>query len=277
MNATRSSAGIAALATLLLFGACSSAPPVPRPPAVRVSLGPPIVTPTEARFVAKVVIENRTAAPLDITQVDYGAALNDASLFDRVFDELHPMGTSGVQTVTLPFAIPMSELVAEAEAVLAEEAARIAFHGTVVPVGWQPVSFAVERVVPLPSPPEIAFDGADGNPLEGAFTVYLQVRNTNRYPIACGNIATWLNLNGRKYDLVRSDHLGQLGAGESGRIALSMRQTRGKGISMIVNVVRNRSTEFTVGGAVTFTSPYATFHLPVEFGSNGLASPPAGR
>ncbi len=263
----------ASLAAIPLAG-CASGPVVPKPPSVRAQLRSKVITPEYIDFVGTVVIENRMRADLDMQQVDYGAELHDAPLWEKSFDGLHRMRPWGTQTVTLPFRVPMQDISSQVEDVLAEESVRVRLTGTVVPVGWQPIAFAATKVIPVPRPPKIAFAGTEGDPLDGEFTVFLDVQNENEFPISCGAMQTWLKLNGKRYDLLRTEEFSELGTGERGRVALTMRRTRGKGISMIVNVLKNRAVDLRLGGAMSFRSPHGLFHLPVEVGPDGFASPP---
>lgn len=265
---------VAATAALTLLAGCASGPVVPAPPRVEVRLQSTVVTPEVIRFVGKVVIRNVCGAPQNIERVDYGADLHDAPLFSSSFAELHPMNPWATQTVTLPFQVAMKDVVDQVEDVLAEESVRVTLTGTVVPVGWQPIDFRATKVIPIPRLPEVAYEGSHGDPFrDGEFTVYLRVRNVNDFPITRGQVKTWLRLNGRKYELLRTSSFERLGPGEGGRIALTMKKTRGKGISAIVNVLKNRAAEVAVGGAMTFRTPHGLFHLPIEISPDGVASP----
>ena len=256
------------------LGGCASGPVVPKPPTVRAQLRSKVITPEYIDFVGTVVIKNQMRADLDMQQVDYGAELHDAPLFDKSFDGLHSMRPWGTQTVTLPFRVAMKDIASQVEDVLAEESVRVRLSGTVVPVGWQPIAFTATKVIPVPRPPKISFAGTKGDPMNGEFTVYLDVQNENGFPISCGSMQTWLKLNDKRYDLLRTEQFSDLGTGQRGRVALTMRRTRGKGISMIVNVIKNQAVELRLGGAMSFQSPHGLFHLPVEVGPDGFASPP---
>jgi hypothetical protein len=258
------------LVAALLTAACaSSGPVVPTPPAVRVSrFGSTVFTPDKIRFEGQVVIENRMRGPLDIESVDYGADLHDAPLFEENFAALHPMRSRGTQTVTLPFQVAMRDVAAQAEDVLAEEALRVRLRGVVHPVGFGAIPFEATQVIPIPKMPGVSLDGTQGNPLDGELIVFLRVDNPNDFGLLFQEVDTFLTLNGKRYDLLRTESFSEVAPGGSGRIALTMRETRGKSSSMLVNVVKRGQAEFTVGGSLACRTPYGLVLLPLELASD---------
>jgi LEA14-like dessication related protein len=262
----------AIVAAPVLFTACASAPVVPMPPVVEVSqFGATVITPETIDFVGKVRIHNQMRGPLEIEKVDYEFALHDNPLREDTFAKLHPMSARGTQTVTLPFRIAMKDVANQVEDVLAEEGVRVTMRGTVTPVGFAPIAFTATRVIPLPRVPFVQITSVRGNPLDGAFTIWLQLQNTNDFPLEFGSIETYLRLNGKKYELLRGESFRSVPAGGSGRIALTMQKTRGKGLSMLVNMARNHSADFTVGGTLCCQTPHGLFCLPVELNSSAAA------
>ncbi|HEX6813412.1 MAG TPA: LEA type 2 family protein [Planctomycetota bacterium] len=244
------------------------------PPQVEVSeFGATVITPELIQFVGKVAIHNQMNGPLEVQQVDYGVELHDSPLFTETFADLRPMKRHATQTVTLPFQIEMKDVGKQIEDVLAEEGVRVTLRGTVSPVGFGPIAFSATKVIPMPKIPRIAIDGVRGNPLEGEFTVFLKLENTNDFPLTFGSAETWLRLNGKKYDLLKTESFRSVPAGGSGRVALTMRHSRGKGISMIVNMAKNQSSEFAVGGMLSCQTPHGLFCLPVELNSSPVAAP----
>jgi hypothetical protein len=226
------------------------------------------ITPDGIQFVGKVVVKNQMRAPLDLSKIDYGAAVGQSPLFDDSFSELHRMRGLGRQTVTLPFQVTMKDLVDMVEDVLEDEGVRVCFRGTVVPVGFPPLAFEATKMIPIPRLPKFGFAGSRGNPLDGEFTVYLDVHNTNRFPMDTGAVQTYLTLNGRRYDLLHTHTSETLQPGGHGKLALTMHNTTGKGLGMLINVVKNQSMDFTVGGSISFSTPHGIFELPVEVGSS---------
>jgi LEA14-like dessication related protein len=263
---------VTALSSSLFFSACASGPVVQRAPRVEVSqFGASLITPEAMQFVGKVVIHNEMSGPLEIEKVDYEVDLHDNALLQDSFAELHRMKSHGRQTVTLPFQVAMKDVGQQIEDVLAEEGVRVTMRGTVFPVGFAPIPFSATRVIPVPRMPKVALDGVRGNPLDGEFTVFLRLENQNDFPMDFGSVETFLRLNGRKYDLLRTESSECMPAGGTGRVALSMRQTRSKGIGMIVNMAKNGSADFAVGGSLSFQTPHGRFLLPVELSSTAAA------
>jgi LEA14-like dessication related protein len=264
----------AALALAALTSSCESGPVVRLAPTVEVvSFNSTLITPDAIQFVAKVAIENEMRDTLEIQKVDWGADLHDQPLFDESFAEVKPMRSRSTTTLTLPFQIVMSDIAKQVEDVAAEESVRVTFRGTVVPVGFGPINFVAEKVLPIPRAPHLSLAGTRGNPMAGEFTVLLDVENTNHFPVAFGSVETFLRLNGKKYDLLRTESFTDLPAHGRGRIALTMRHSHGKGISMLINVAKNQSAEFSVGGKLSCETPHGTLLLPVELGSSTTAAP----
>ena len=263
---------IRALLLLLpaLLGCAAPGPLVPTPPEVRVSrYGSELITPEVIRFDAAVAIRNVMRGPLEIERVDYAVDLQGELLFEDSFAELHPMGSRVTQTVTLPFQTAMDDVLDRIEGVLIEEAVRVTFRGIVFPVGFDPIPFQAEQSIPIPRLPEVALDGAQGTPLEGDFTVFVTVRNRNDFPMTIAEVDTHLELNGQRYDLVRTDACTDIAPSAVGRLALTMHNTRGKGLAAVISVVRHQSLDFTLGGSLSCRTPYGLLYLPLELGSSG--------
>ncbi len=265
----------ATLAMLLLppLACASPGPVVPTPPAVEVSrYGAELITPDAIRFDAQVVIRNLMRAPLAIERVDYGVDLLGDPLFEETFAELHPMGSRVTQTVTLPFQVAMEDILERLEGVLLEEAVRVTFRGTVHPVGFAPIPFAAEQTIPCPRMPEVELDGVQGHLLDGEFTVFVKVRNRNDFPVTVVDVDTYLDLNGDRYGLLRTDACNELPPSGAGRLALTMAHTRGKGLGAILSVAKNGIAEFAVGGSLSCRTPYGLLHLPLRLGSSSTVA-----
>lgn len=267
--------GIAALVVCLPWSSCASEPEgpvVPMPPTVEVvHLNSTRITPDVIEFVGKVAIHNQMRGGLEIQQVDWGADLHDRGLFDDTFAGVRPMRARSTTTVTLPFQVATKDVADQLVDVLAEESVRVTLRGTVMPVGFDPMPFQATKVIPIPRVPTVALDGTCGNPLDGEFTVFLRVANPNDFALAFGSVDSWLDLNGKQYDLLRTESFANLPAGGQGRVALTMRQTRGKGLSMLVNVLENQATDFTVGGRLACSTPHGVFELPLQLSSTAAA------
>jgi hypothetical protein len=259
-------------AAFFLIGCASPGPVVPTPPCVRVTQFDSIlITPELVKFQAKVVIDNRMGAGLSIEKVVYGADLHDNPIFSDTFTDLHPMTPHGQQTVTFPFQIAMKDIMNQAVDVLAEEALRVSFRGEVFPVGFDAVPFEATRTIPLPRIPLISLEGAEGSPLEGVFTVFLRMKNTNRFPVCLKSVDSYLEMNGKKYGLLQSQKATEIGPGGSGRFALTLQHTTGKTLSMVLNAAQSRSLRFGVGGSISCQTPYGLIHVPVELSSEAGA------
>ncbi|MFN0058533.1 MAG: hypothetical protein ACKVX7_08755 [Planctomycetota bacterium] len=260
----------ALMVTAIVCSCAAPGPFVSMPPTVSVSqFESCLITPELIRFQARVLIRNKMRGPLEIAKVEYGADLHDRPLFTETFDALHPMKSLGSQTVTTPIQIAMADILNQAEDVLAEEAIRVTYRGMVYPVGFEPIPFAATQVIPKPRIPEIAIDDVRGNPLDGECTVLLKVSNRNAFPIVFQSVETFLTLNGKKYDLLRTDSCSEIAARGVGQLAVTMRHTQGKALSVLINIARNQAANFTVGGSIACQTPYGLMRLPVELGSTG--------
>ncbi len=261
------------LVVSLVFSACAAPGPViPLPPTVCVShFNSSLITPDSITFEGEVVIQNQMRGPLNIQKVDYAADLHDTPFLEDTFTGLHSMRARGTQTVTLSFPIPMSAIVNQVEDVLAEESVRVTLHGSVYPDGFQAIPFEATVVIPPPKIPEVSIDGVAGNPLNGEFTVYLRVKNTNCFALGFQSIDTFLALNGKRYDLLRTDSTKTIEPRDACRIGLTMRQTQGKALSMLVNVAKNQGADFTIGGSICCDTPHGLIQLPVALSSTAAA------
>ncbi len=260
-------------AALLLhaFALCacaSSGPVVPEPPSVEVAgYGSELITPNAIQFGAQVLIHNRMRGPLEIERVDYAVDLQGDPLFEDSFAELHPMGSRVTQTVTLPFQVGMGDVLDRVEGVLIEDSVRVTFRGTVHPVGFAPIPFAAEQTLPIPRLPEVELEGVQGNPLDGALTVLVKVRNRNAFPLGIEAVDTYLDLNGHRYELLRNDACRELPPRGTGQLALTMTNTRGKGLGALISVAKNGTADLALGGSLSCRTPYGLFYVPLELRS----------
>lgn len=227
-----------------------------------------LITPEVIRFETMVRITNRMRGPLEIASVEYGADLHDRPLFSETFTELLPMDEFGTQRVRMPFQVSMQDIANQVEDVLAEEGIRVTFHGTVYPVGFDPIPFESTVVIPPTAPPLVAICGVRGTPLAGDFIVYLELKNVNSFPMTVSDVDTYLDLNGKKYDLLRTESQSSMGPGQSGRIALTLRNSTAKGLSMLINVAKNGTAHFTLGGSIACQTPHGVLLLPVALSSS---------
>jgi LEA14-like dessication related protein len=269
----RSVVGWGSVVVALGVSACSSTPPapegpdVPTPPCVEVHFDSTVIAPDCLQFVGKVHMTNSMRAPLQVERVDYAAELHDKPLRTDSYAELQPIPGRGWQTVTLPIRVSRAELGDQLEDVLAEEAVRVTLRGTVYPIGFDPIPFCSTKVVPIPHIPIVSFDGASGRLMDGQFTVRLCVHNTNTFPLTFESVESFLSLNGKRYDLLRSECFDQIAPGATGRIALTMNQTRGKSLSVLVNIAKHAAVNFVVGGTIECRTPHGLFRVPLDVSS----------
>ncbi|MBK7876555.1 MAG: hypothetical protein IPJ77_12540 [Planctomycetes bacterium] len=267
-----------ALVSVLWASACASTeqcpaePVVPIAPCVSVQLDSTVISPDGIQFVGRVVITNEMRGPLDLERVDYCALLHDQPFLTESFAELEPMSARGRQTVTLPFQVTQEQLTGQLDDVLAEESARVALRGTVYPIGFEPIAFEATKVVPMPKMPNVSVEGARGNPLDGAFTVRLGVHNPNSFPLSFESVDSFLELNGKRYSLLKSECFVELAPGGRGTLALTMEQTRGKGLSVLVNLAKHRETSCAVGGSIRCRTPHGLFLVPLEVRTSPAAA-----
>ena len=262
----------AAPLALLLAGCASHGPLIPAPPTVRVTeIEALLVTPQEIEFQAQVEIENRMGARLEFTKVDWGVDLHDRPIFTECFTELNPLRARGRNTVTFPFRIVMSDILDRAVDVLAEEGLRLKFRGEVFPVGFAPVPFCGTRTFPLPRPPLVTVEGAQGSLLEGVFTVFLGVKNPNRFPLIIEGADTYLSINGTRYGLLRKCGAAEAPPGGSARVALTLEVSAAKTLSAILNLTRSRAPRLAVGGSFTCRAPFTVINVPVELELTGTS------
>lgn len=264
-----------ALFLALVLSACASTPEgpvVPRPPYVEVRFDSTVITPDGIDFVGKVHVTNSMRASIQLERVDYAAELHDKPFLEDTYAGLDPIPARGWQTVTLPIHVARKDLGDQVEDVLAEESVRVTLRGTVVPIGFDSIPFCVTKVVPMPKIPRVSFDGASGNPLDGAFTVRLRVHNANAFPLSFASVESHLKLNGKRYDLLRSECFDAIAPGGTGRITLGMQQTRGKALSVLVNIAKHASANFVVGGTIECRTPHGLFRLPLDVSSSDVVA-----
>jgi len=256
------------LSACFFVGCVSYGPVVPIPPAVRVTqLDSLLITPESIKFQAKVVIDNRMGTGLHIEKVIYGADVQDHPVFTESFDQLHPMKGHGHQTVTFPFQIAMKDITKHGVDVLADEALRINFRGDVYPVGFDPVPFQSIRTIPFPRIPVVSLEGAEGFPLEGVFRLSLRMANPNPFALGLKSIDSYLEINGKRYGLLRTQGCAEIKPGAAERIVLTMQQSTGKTLSMILNVAQSGVPQFAVGGSITCQTPYGLIFVPLQVSS----------
>ncbi|MFO1078804.1 MAG: hypothetical protein U1E73_13865 [Planctomycetota bacterium] len=263
---------VALLALFPLLPSCASVPETETLPALQVvRLDSVRITPEAIEFVGKIVVGNGMHSVVQMQHVDYCADLYDGELFHETFADLVPMPAHGTETVTLPFRVAWKDIGAVAEDLLNEQGVRVTLRGTVVPVGYAPMPFEATKVLPLPRLPRVAITGVRGNPFDGDFSVMLAVENTNDFPIDFGSIETHVALNGKRYALLGTDSFGNLPAHGSGGVTLTLHNTHEKRLGMVINVLKNKGADFTIGGTLSCRTPHGLIWLPLELGGAAAA------
>jgi hypothetical protein len=214
-----------------------------------------------------VAIENRSTSALELDRVEYAVDLQDRELFTDSFADLLRTKGRGSQTVTFPFQIAMKDILDLAPDVLTADVLRVTFHGEVYPVGsfdFDAIPFAKSIQVPIPRVPEVSFMQAEGAPLGSSFTVTLLVKNTNSFSITVDSIDSYIQLNGKRYRLLRSTEPADLRPAEAQPIVLRLDMSPGKTLGMMLNLAQPRIPDFSVGGTIVCSSRYGRFFVPLD-------------
>lgn len=250
---------------LLVAGCAGSGPVVPTPPSVQFAqFDSVVITPEVVRYQVKLLIRNQMNAGLNLEKIDYGADVHDKPAFTDSFSQLPPIKANGQEVVTFPFQIAMKDIVGQAVDILAEEAIRVRFRGQVHPVGFDPVPFSMTKTIPLPKMPGITVEGTRGSPADRIFTVLLRIKNTNTFPLNLRSIDSYLELNGTRYSLLRTEGRTEIQPNSAETIPLTLEQSTAKSLSMLLNVAQSGSFRFAVGGDIRCQTPYGLLFIPVR-------------
>ncbi len=256
---------------LLLFAGCASrGPVVPQAPSVQVTQFDSLLfTPDVIKFQAKLVINNRMNAGLNIQKVDYGVDVNDKQIFTESFAQLKPIRGNGQETVTFPFQIAVKDIANNAIDLLAQDALNVSFRGQVYPAGdfgFGPIPFRMTKSIPLPKIPDVTIEGTEGSPLR-TFTVFLKIKNTNAFPLNMKSINSYLELNGTKYTLLRTQESTEIKPGSAETIVLKMENSTGKTLSLALNIAQSSTPQFSIGGDISCQTPYGLIFVPLKLHS----------
>ena len=256
---------IVTVLAILLAGCASRGPVAPTPPSVQVTqLDSTVITPEVIKFQARLLVKNRMRGGLELQKIDYGAAVQDKPAFADSFTQLYPIKADGQEVVTFPFQIAMKDIVDRAVDVLAEQAIRVSFRGQVYPIGFDPVPFEMTKTIPLPRMPDITIEGTQGSPLDRFFTVRLRVKNTNSFPLNIKSVDSYLELNGTRYALLRTQETTEIQPNSAEIVSLRMEQSTDKALSMVLNVAQSPSFQFAIGGDIRCQTPYGLLFLPLK-------------
>lgn len=259
---------VVAILVIFLFAGCASrGPVVPQLPSVQVAQFDSLLfTPDVLKFQAKLVINNRMNVQLNIQKVDYGADVNDKQIFTESFAQLKPITANGQETVTFPFQIAVKDIANRAADLLAQDALNVSFRGQVYTAGdfgFGPIPFRMTKSIPLPKIPEVSIERTEGSPLK-TFTVFVKIKNTNAFPLNMKSINSYLELNGTKYNLLRTQGSTEIKPGSSETIALKMENSTGKTLSLALNLAQSSSLQFNIGGDISCQTPYGLVFVPLK-------------
>jgi hypothetical protein len=249
---------------------CASAPPVPvveGPPEARVTeLASKEMNPSEIDFESQVTIFNHMQADLYVDRIDYSVDLFDKPLFSDSFNALKRTEGMGKQWVTFPWKVAMKDILAQSPQVLAEGQVRVRFRGTVYPRDSPPLPFEAEAAVPIPKPPLITWAGAAGLPILGGFSLKIGVQNPNAFPLNIYSLDAYVEMNGTRYPLTRTEESGDIPAGGFGDVEVhtSVKRAAENLFGMAINAAVNRSAHMAVGGSIRASTPYGDMVLPVR-------------
>jgi len=256
------------LVAALFAGCASQGPVVPVEPTVHVSyFNSTVITPELVKFVAKVRIDNNMRGPLDFDKIDYTADLFGKQFFSGTFTGMNRTDAGDYQTVTVPFQIPMKEVMAKGVAILADGKVRVSFQGNVYPsvtTGLMPVPFRGTLEIPIPNVPTFSLEGTRGSILGTEFSAIIAVHNTNDFPMSVDRIDSYIDLNGQRYTLLHNRNEARIGPNGTGSVLLTMHNSVGKTLSFALNALTSQKNDFSVGGTIVFGTPYGYFYVPVS-------------
>ena len=254
---------------LLLVGCAAPGPVVPTPPSVQFTqFDSLVITPDVIKFQVKLLIRNQMNAGLDLQKIDYGVDAHDKPVYTDSFAQLYPIRANGHEVVTFPFQIAMKDVMDRAVDVLAEEAIRVKFRGQVYPVGFDPVPFELTKTIPLPKIPAITVEGTRGSPSDRIFTVLLRIKNPNTFPLDVKSIDSYLEMNGTRYGLLRTQGNTQIQPSSAETIPLTMEQSTTKTLSMVLNMAQSGSFQFAIGGDISCQTPYGLIFIPLRLNAD---------
>lgn len=257
---------------VLLSAACATRGPiVPHEPTVRVAqFDTAIFTPDHIEFQAKILIQNQMSVGLNVRKIEYGADVNDKLLSAQTATDLKPVKAEGERVVDLPFQLSMKDLAQQGVNVRRDESITVIFKGQVYTdgsFGIGPAPFAMTKTVFLPKAPSFSLEGTEGSLLK-VFTVYLNAKNNNPFPLKILSMISYLEINGTKYDLLRTQGDLEIKAGEAETITLTMEPTIGTKMSLAMKLARASSLKFSIGGGLRCQTPYGLLVIPFALASD---------
>ena len=201
---------VAAAGALFLSGCASEpqGPMVSAPPTVSVSSFKSVsFSPTLVKYQANVLIHNNADTDIDFQKIDWAVDLFDTELFTDSTKGPKRLHANGDQVVPFGFQVATRDIANQGIDLFSEQSLKVTLRGQVFTAGrygMDPVPFTATVSVPLPSIPDVAYVGSEGDPLTDAWRLHFSVTNRSSFPITLQSVKTFVELNGKKYSLVHT-------------------------------------------------------------------------
>ena len=125
----------------------------------------------------------------------------------------------------------------------------------------------MSKTIPLPRIPAVSLEGTRGSPSGGSFTVLLRIKNPNTFPLNVKSIDSYLEMNGTRYGLLRTEESTEIQPGSAETIPLTVEQSTAKTLSMILNIAQSGSLQFALGDDIRCQTPYGLIFIPLRLDS----------
>jgi LEA14-like dessication related protein len=132
--------------------------------------------------------------------------------------------------------------------------------------GFAPIPFRLTKSIPLPKIPDVTIERTEGSPLR-TFTVFLKVKNINAFPLNIKSINSYIELNGTKYSLLRTQESTEIKPGSAETVSLKMEMSTGKTLGLALNAALSSTPQFTIGGDISCQTPYGLVYVPLKLNS----------
>jgi len=81
------------------------------------------------------------------------------------------------------------------------------------------------------------------------------------------SMTSYLELNGVKYNLLRTQASTEIEPGGTETVPLTMEQSSAKTLSMALNIAQSSLIQFNIGGEISCQTPYGLFYIPLKLHS----------
>jgi LEA14-like dessication related protein len=92
----------------------------------------------------------------------------------------------------------------------------------------------------------------------------LRITNPNTFALNLKSIDSYLEINGTKYGLLRTQGTTEIQPNSAETVSLSMEQSTAKTLSMVLNMAQSGSFRFAVGGDLRCQTPYGLIFIPLK-------------